>query len=31
VYSITIAPISRSAARKVLNHATKELMARSDA
>jgi hypothetical protein len=31
VYRTTIAPIRRSAAKKVLNHAIKELMARSEA
>ena len=31
LYNMTIAPISRRAAKKVLNHATKEPMARSDA
>jgi hypothetical protein len=31
LYKTTMAPIRRSAARKVLNHATKELMARSEA
>jgi hypothetical protein len=31
LYKTTMAPIKRSAARKVLNHATKELMARSEA
>jgi hypothetical protein len=31
LYSMTIAPMSNKAARKVLNHAMKELMARSEA
>ena len=30
VYKTTIAPMSSSAAKKVLNHAMKELIARSD-
>jgi hypothetical protein len=31
LYKITIAPINKTAAKKVLNHAMNELMARSDA